>query len=142
MNTETQQNEVHTLFNDFLAAFNRGAREVSTLFTDDAAIEFPYAASLGSPTRLNKREYTEHLTNILPQMPGILFSETRIYPISETDSYWAETRGAATITDTGKKYEQDYVMYFTVRDGKFSFYREYWNPQVFLQASGGSANTK
>lgn len=130
------------LFNDLLAAFNQGADEVSSLFTDDAVIEFPYAATLGSPTRLNKRQYGEHLTVILPEMPGIAFSETRICPLIETDSYWAETHGEAVITGTGKKYEQDYVMYFTVQDGKFSFYREYWNPQAFLQASDESANTK
>ena len=142
MNTERQQNEGHTLFNDLLAAFNQGAPEVLSLFSDDAMIEFPYAATLGSPTRLNKREYGEHLTAILPQMPGITFSEIRVYPLIETGSYWAETHGEAVITETGKKYEQDYVMYFTVRDGRFSFYREYWNPQVFLQASDESANTK
>lgn len=142
MNTKTQQNEGYTLFNDLLAAFNQGAPEVLSLFADDAVIEFPYAASLGSPTRLNKREFGEHLTFILPQMPGITFSEIRIYPLIETGSYWAETHGEAVIRETGKKYEQDYVMYFTVQDGKFSFYREYWNPQVFLQAAGESTNTK
>lgn len=142
MNIDTQQNEGHTLFNELLAAFNQGAGEVLSLFADDAVIEFPYAASLGSPTRLDRREYGEHLTAVLPQMPDIAFSETRIYPLVETGSYWAETHGEAVITETGNKYEQDYVMYFTIRDGKFNFYREYWNPQVYLQASDESANIK
>jgi len=142
MKTETQQNEGYTLFNNLLAAFNQGAREVLSLFTDDAVIEYPYATSLGSPTRLNKQDYSEHLTFILPKMPDIRFSEIRIYPLSETDSYWAEPHGEAIIPKTGKKYQQDYVMYFTVRDKQISFYREYWNPQAVLQAFDELENTK
>lgn len=142
MQAEKIQNIGHGLFNKLLKAFNQTAEEVLSLFTDDAVIEYPYAASLGAPTRLNKQEYSAHLAFILPQMPGIAFSETRVYPLSETSSYWAETHGEAVIRETGKKYEQDYVMYFTVRDGKFGFYREYWNPQAFQQASGGLENNK
>lgn len=140
---KTQQNESYRLFKDLLDAFNQGtAEQVLALFTDEAAIEYPYAASVGSPVRLNKQEYREHLRSILPKMPGIEFSEIRVYPLEETDSYWAEVHGEAKIPETSKKYEQDYVIYFTVQDNKFSFYREYWNPQVVLGAFDGFENTK
>jgi len=142
MQAEKTQNIGYELFNKLLKAFNQSAEEVLSLFNDDVVIEYPYAASLGAPIRLNKQEYSAHLEFILPQMPGITFSEIRIYPLSETDSYWAETHGEAIMRETAKKYEQDYVMYFTIRDGKFGFYREYWNPQAFLQASDGLENTK
>ncbi|MDQ3712154.1 MAG: nuclear transport factor 2 family protein, partial [Acidobacteriota bacterium] len=69
-------------------------------------------------------------------------SGIRVYPVSNSDSFWAEVHGETLIPKTGKKYEQDYVMYFTVQDNKFSFYREYWNPMAVLQAFDGLENTQ
>lgn len=138
MKNEMEQNIGSTLFKRLLEAFNQGTEQVLLLFNDDAVIEYPYAGALGAPTQLDKQKYQDHLTSILPQMPGIAFSEIRIYPVTDGKSFWAETRGETRIPQTGKKYEQDYVMYFEVENGKFSFYREYWNPQAVLQAFDGS----
>lgn len=140
MQNENKQNLGSELFNKLLAAFNQGAEQVLLLFNDDAVIEYPYAPTVGAPSRYNKREYADYLTSILGQMPDIAFTNRRVYPVSNSDSFWAEVHGEVVIPQTGKKYEQDYVMYFTVQDGKFSFYREYWNPQAFLQAFEGLEN--
>ena len=140
MQIENKQNTGLELFDKLLAAFNQNPEQVLLLFSDDAVVEYPYAAALGSSSRYNKREYSDHLNFIMGQMPDIAFTDRRVYPISNSDSFWAEVHGEVLIPKTGKKYVQDYVMYFTVRDNKFSFYREYWNPQAFLQAFDESQN--
>ena len=140
MQAEKIQNLGLELFNKLLKTFNQKAEDVTALFDDDALIEYPYAAAMGVKPQLNKREYADHLNAILGQMPDIAFSNVRVYPIANSDSFWAEVHGEVVIPKTGKKYEQDYVMYFTVRDSKFSFYREYWNPVAVLQAFDGLEN--
>ncbi|MDQ3712914.1 MAG: nuclear transport factor 2 family protein, partial [Acidobacteriota bacterium] len=115
MQSENVQNIGLELFNKLLKAFNQTTEEVTALFDDDAVVEYPYAAALGSSSRLNKREYADHLNAILGQMPDIAFSGIRVYPVSNSDSFWAEVHGETLIPKTGKKYEQDYVMYFTVQ---------------------------
>ena len=137
MNTEKQSNIGETLFNRLLEAFNQGAAEVVALYTEDATVEYPYAASLNSASKLNVEEYFNHLKGGLEQMPDIKFSNIHVYQTTASNSYWAEVHGETVIPKTGKLYQQDYVMYFEMTDGKFSFYREYWNAVPVMNAFGG-----
>ncbi len=137
MKTEKQTNNGEMLFKQLLEAFNQGAAEVVALYTEDATVEYPYAASLGAKAKLNMSEYFNHLKGGLEQMPDIKFSNIRVYQITEQDAYWAEVHGETTIPKTGKLYSQDYVMYFEMTDGKFTFYREYWNAVPVMDAFGG-----
>ncbi|WP_077923231.1 nuclear transport factor 2 family protein [Spirosoma sp. 209] len=133
---KTNPNQGQALFQTLLDAFNQDWQTVIDLFTDDAFIEYPYAHTIGVPARLNKDNYRAHLQNILPQMPGIAFSNVRVYPLQQPYTYWAEVHGETTMPATGNLYRQDYVMFFTIAGNQFSRYREYWNPVAFLQASG------
>jgi uncharacterized protein len=142
MNTEKQSNVGEILFNNLLAAFNQGAAAVVALYMEDAAVEYPYAASLGSAAKLNMSEYFNHLQGGLEQMPDIEFSNVRVYQTTESNAYWAEVHGETVIPKTGKIYRQDYVMYFKVTDDKFSFYREYWNAVPVMNAFGGGDSFK
>lgn len=139
MNTEKQSNDGQILFNRLLEAFNQGAAEVVALYAEDATVEYPYAESLGSNAKLNMREYFNHLKGGLAQMPDIKFSDARVYQTVLPNAFWAEVRGETTIPKTGKLYRQDYVMYFEMTDGKFSFYREYWNAVPVMEAFGGDS---
>ena len=94
MQAEKIQNIGFELFNKLLKAFNQGTEEIILLFNDDAVVEYPYAAALGSPTRLNKLEYANHLNAILGQLLDIAFSDIRVYPGADGDSFWAEVHGA------------------------------------------------
>ena len=142
MNTEKQLNDGQALFNDLLAAFNQGAAQVLALYTEDATVEYPYAASLGSASKLNMRDYENHLKGGLEQMPDIRFSDVRVYQTIEPNAFWAEVHGETVVPKTGKLYRQDYVMYFETRDRKFSFYREYWNAVPVMDAFGGGDSFK
>lgn len=120
-----------------LAAFHTGADEVRRLFTETAVIEFPYAASVGTPGRLTVPAYHQYLTQVLPTMPQLAYERVRVYSLQAAGEYFAELRAATTMPGTGRRYEQDYVIYFALADGRFTHYREYWNPVPWLRAFGG-----
>lgn len=130
-----QHNQGHIVFNNLLNAFNQTANDVVVLFDQKAIIEFPYAPSLGTPNKLNLNEYHDYLKSGLAKIPDIRFENIRLYEVTK-NTYWAEVHGSVRIPSTGKLYQQDYVMYFTLKAGKIDFYREYWNPIAAIEAFG------
>ncbi|HZH13257.1 MAG TPA: nuclear transport factor 2 family protein [Archangium sp.] len=113
------------------------------LFAEDAVVEFPYAAGLGLPERLEGREAIRRYFADTPKhFQGLVFTQVRRYRTSEPDVALAEAHGSATIAATGNGYEQDYVMLVRTRDGRISLYREYWNPIPGLKAFGGEQNLR
>ncbi|KFA88014.1 nuclear transport factor 2 family protein [Archangium violaceum] len=113
------------------------------LFTDDAVVEFPYAAGLGLPERLEGREaIRQYFMDTPKHFLGLTFTNVRRYPTTEPDVALAEAHGSATIAATGSTYEQDYVMLVKARNGRISLYREYWNPVPGIRAFGGEQNLR
>ncbi|OJT24533.1 phenazine biosynthesis protein [Archangium sp. Cb G35] len=113
------------------------------LFTDDAVVEFPYAAGLGLPERLEGREaIRQYFMDTPKHFRGLTFTNVRRYPTTAPDIALAEAHGSATIAATGSTYEQDYVMLVKARNGRISLYREYWNPVPGLRAFGGEQNLR
>lgn len=129
------------IYEALLTAFGIGVDAVIALFNEDAIVEFPYAPSVGAAGKQNMQAYRNHLEGGLKNMPNLKFSEISVYPLEEQDAYWAEAHGETTILSTGLFYQQDYVMYFELKDGKFSLYREYSNPLPALKAFGGAQAT-
>lgn len=113
------------------------------LFTDDAVVEFPYAAGLELPQRLEGREAIRRYFADTPKhFQGLVFTNVRRYRTTDPDVALAEAHGSATIAVTGSGYEQDYIMLVKTRDGRISLYREYWNPIPGLRAFGGEQNLR
>lgn len=71
---------------------------------------------------------------MLGSMPGISWTGLKVYELKEKDSYWAEVHGETIIPNTDAVYQQDYVIYFTLENGKFSEYKEYWNVLPVLKS--------
>ena len=138
---ETNKNQGQVLVDRLLHAFTTGTDDVLRLFAEEAIVEYPYAPSLGGMARLTKADYRQHLEGILPQMPTILFSNVRVYPLQQEGAYWAEFHGETTIPATGKLYQQDYVVYLTISHDQFSTYREYWNPLLVVQSFDNTTNS-
>lgn len=130
------QSEGEAVFRKLLLSFNKGADAVIFLFHKDVLIEYPYAHSLGTSSKLNYTEYQNYLKGALPGMPDLTFSDIRVYSTGD-NSYAAEAHAESIIPSTGKLYKQDYVMFFKLKDGKINFYREYWNAIAGIDAFGG-----
>ncbi|MEO5911770.1 MAG: PhzA/PhzB family protein [Pelobium sp.] len=128
-----EKNQGDHIMQDLLAAFNQNTETVLNLFTPQATVEYPYAKTLGIPDLLTMDDYENHLNNILGQMPDIIFTNLKVDELKEKDCYWGEFSGKTTVPDSGLIYEQDYVVNFKLENGKFSFYREFWNVLPVLQ---------
>jgi ketosteroid isomerase-like protein len=127
----------YQILRDLLNAFNEDTETVLALFNPEAIVEYPYAKSLGLPYHLTIDAYRKHLNNILNNMPDITFTGLQVYTLQEQDCYWAEFHGETTVPQTGALYQQDYVVNFKLENGRFSFYKEYWNVLPVLKALMG-----
>lgn len=134
----TVKNNGYQHLEALLKAFGQGSEAVLNLYNEDAIVTYPYAASLSRPVSYTMDEYKKHLDHMLGNMPGIAFTGLRVYELKEKQTYWAEVHGEASIPDTGAVYKQDYVIYFTLVNGKFSEYKEYWNVLPVLKSLTGS----
>lgn len=121
-----------------LTAFNQGTDAVLNLYNEDAIVQYPYVASLGLPSSFTMDEYKKHLDHMLGSMSGISWTGLKVYELKEKESYWAEVHGETSISNTNALYQQDYVIYFTLENGKFSEYKEYWNILPVLKSLLGS----
>lgn len=129
-----EKTQGYKILNDLLRAFNQDTDAVLELFNAESTIEYPYAKEMGLPYQLTKEDYRKHLDNMLGQMPDILFSSIKVDALQEVDWYWGEFQGETTVPQSGAVYKQNYVVNFKLENGKFSFYKEYWNVLPVLQS--------
>ena len=109
---------------------------VDDLFTEDVVFEFPYAPE-GFPRRLDGlAALADHLARLRPMLALDAFTLHAVHPSGETVivEFSCEGEGRAT----GMPYDQEYISVVTLRDGRISRYRDYWNPLVALSALGGA----
>ncbi|MDO6739345.1 nuclear transport factor 2 family protein [Wenyingzhuangia sp. 2_MG-2023] len=115
------------IVDDLLNGFNTGASASIKLFHEDAIIEYPYAYSLGTPSKLNKKEYETYLENALSNMPNMEFTNVKVYTVNK-NIFWAEFHGEFTVPTTKKRFKSDYVVRIILKKGKILNLKEYWNP--------------
>jgi uncharacterized protein len=107
------------------------------LFADDAIVEFPYAGNFAMPTRLTGLpEIRAHFSRTPELFHGLRFRDLRLHAIDPRLAF-AEVHGSATISTTGRAYEQDYVMVLEWQGGAIVHYREYWDASAAARAFGG-----
>lgn len=109
------------------------------LFADDAVVEFPYAASMGLPARLEGKDAIQSFFASVPDLLlNLVFRDVRRYPTMDPNIAIAEVHGSATVATTSRAYEQDYVMIIECRDGAIVRYREYVNVAVVHELFGAA----
>lgn len=107
-----------------------------TLLAEDAVVEFPYARSLGGPSRLEGIDAIRaYFAPITKHFQGLTFTNVQRYPSVDSTTGWLEVHGTATLQPGNIPYEQDYVMRVQVREGRIVHYREYWNPLAAPQGT-------
>ncbi|MGY0021398.1 nuclear transport factor 2 family protein [Streptomyces sp. cg35] len=98
------------------------------LWAENGIMEFPFAPE-GWPTRLEGKEavaaymqpYPDHID--LQDIP-----ELRIHETSDPGTIVVEMRAVGRLVETGAPYDMTYIAVVTVRDGRITSYRDYWNP--------------
>ena len=68
-------------------------------------------------------------------MPNIIYGKFQVYKVNE-NSFWSEVYGETTIPSTKQLYKQNWVMHYTLKEGRINFYKEYWDPYAVIKAFG------
>ncbi|MFD0120400.1 nuclear transport factor 2 family protein [Streptomyces virginiae] len=110
------------------------------LWAEHGVMEFPFAPA-GRPRRLEGREavaaymrdYPDHID--LHDFPDLLIHET-----TDPSTIVVEMRGVGRLVATGNPFDMTYIAVVTVQDGRFTSYRDYWNP-LAVQEPGAAFTT-
>ena len=129
---EFKKKEIEKIFKEFVDAFNKGPESVVSFFAEDAKIQYPYS----DYPPMNRQEYFDQLSEILPIMAPFTQYGFKLYATDEQGTYWATMDLECNIQTTGKVYGQHYVIRFSINiDMKITHYYEYWNPLKFIEAT-------
>ncbi|MDX6182426.1 hypothetical protein SGQ44_07830 [Flavobacterium sp. Fl-77] len=127
---------------NFIKSFENSYEQVLSFLLDECIIEYPYADSLNTSSKLNKYDYSIYLKNALKAMNDFKVSDIEIYSVSE-NLVWAEFCGESfqlgIKLGLGKKYSQKYVVRIKFKKGLIINYKEYWNP---LALTPNTSNTQ
>lgn len=109
------------------------------LCADDVVAEFPFAPA-GSPARIEGREALYDYLRGYPDLIDVReIPTTKIYTTDDPDVVIVEWSVAGSVVTNGNPYDMRYATFITFRGGLIANYREYWNPQVFLDALSGES---
>jgi hypothetical protein len=108
------------------------------LFADDAVMEYVYgqAAHVDSPLvgiEVIAKSVKGFLDAVTDFRPGRL----TLRKIEDEQAVLAEFSADAQVRKTGRHYHQDYAIYLRARNGRITFYREYFDPTRIVAAFEG-----
>jgi uncharacterized protein len=139
MNNLMQPTQNIEIFDASLALIGTNVEAWSNLLAEDAIMEIPYAAAIGAPSRLTGRSAIyNHVRAGISQMSNLTFTNIRKYSTSDPNVLWAEYHGEASISATGRQYQQDYVTRMETNDGKIVRLCDYFNPAAVMYAFGST----
>ncbi|MFD0000829.1 nuclear transport factor 2 family protein [Streptomyces sp. NPDC127178] len=105
------------------------------LWADDGVMEFPFAPTAW-PARLEGRQAIADYMRDYPDHIDLHdFPDLRIHGTTDAGTIVVEMRGVGRVVETGGTFDMTYIAVVTVQDGRFTSYRDYWNP-LAVQASG------
>ncbi|MFE5890140.1 nuclear transport factor 2 family protein [Streptomyces sp. NPDC002285] len=105
------------------------------LWADDGVMEFPFAPP-DWPERLEGREAVAAYMRDYPDHIDLHgFPDLRIHETTDAGTIVVEMRGVGRMVETGGPFDMTYIAVVTVQDGRFTSYRDYWNP-LAVQAPG------
>ncbi|MFC7985777.1 nuclear transport factor 2 family protein [Streptomyces sp. NPDC057336] len=103
------------------------------LWADDGVMEFPFAPE-GWPGRLEGKEAIGAYMRGYPDHIDLRdFPELRVHRTVEPETLVVEMRGVGRLVRTGAPFDMTYIAVVTVEGGRFTSYRDYWNPLAVLE---------
>jgi len=129
--TQTLMGAYHTLL------AQRRFDEWIELWSDDGVLEFPYAPAGRRRAYQGKADILAYMKHATGRIVADSVEQMRVFPMLDPDIAVAELtiKGRAVATDA--PYNQSFVIFFEVQDGKVRRHREYWNPLITIDALGG-----
>jgi uncharacterized protein len=117
------------ILQEHLEAITTDAERLSAVWAPDGVLEFRYARSLGARDRLDGIDEIVAYFSPPRRFRDWSFDGFRTVMDVSGDIFVVEFRGTAIHLETGRPYEQDYVMVVELAaDGRIKHLREYWDP--------------
>ncbi|MCF3180193.1 nuclear transport factor 2 family protein [Streptomyces polychromogenes] len=110
------------------------------LWAQDGVMEFPFAPP-GWPRRLEGRKAVATYMEPYPEridLHDFPEADLRIHETADPRTIVAEMRGVGRQVRSGRPFDMTYIAVVTVEDGRFTSYRDYWNPLAALEATAGA----
>ncbi|MFI9330202.1 nuclear transport factor 2 family protein [Kitasatospora sp. NPDC052868] len=111
------------------------------LWDEGGLLEFPFAPS-GWPARLEGRSAIADYMRHYPDHVDIHdFPDVKIHRTTDPETVVVEMRGVGRLVKTDTPFDMTYIAVVTARDGRFTSYRDYWNPLAVSQPGADFAGT-
>ena len=110
--------------------------EWAARWAEDAILEFPFAPAGRKPAYHGKTEILEYMRSAAGRIAIDSIERMRLFPMQDPEVAAVELAIKGRATTTNRPYNQSYVIFFEVQNGKLWRYREYWNPLVSIEAFG------
>ena len=107
------------------------------LWADDGVLEFPFAPPGRQSIYRGKDEILAYMKAASGKMKIDGITAMRVQPALDPHAVTVELTVTGAMLKTGKPYNQRFVFFFEVKDGKLAAYREYWNPLITIDANNG-----
>ncbi|AJT70033.1 hypothetical protein T261_8440 [Streptomyces lydicus] len=103
------------------------------LWAEDGVMEFPFAPH-DWPERLEGREAIAAYMHAYPDHIDLHdFPDLRIHQTTDPGTIVVEMRGVGRLVETDSPFDMTYIAVVTVRHGRITSYRDYWNPLAALE---------
>ncbi|GAA4786772.1 MULTISPECIES: nuclear transport factor 2 family protein [Streptomyces] len=103
------------------------------LWAEDGLMELPFAPE-GRPRRLQGKEAVAAYMRHYPDHIDLHdFPDLRIHRTADPETIVVEMRGVGRLVETGAPFDMTYIAVVTVREGRITSYRDYWNPLAVLE---------
>lgn len=98
------------------------------LFAEDAVAEFPFAPE-GYPRRVEGRaSLGAYLRGLGAHVEYRSFPYLDIHETTDPETIVVEFAAKGRVVATDDPFDMTYVVVVTAKDGRFTHYRDYWNP--------------
>jgi uncharacterized protein len=108
------------------------------LWHEEGIFDQPFPPEPSYPARLaGVHAIYNHVRSIDRVFQELTFHDIVVHTTADPEVVIATLRSEGGVVATGKRYANEYVAFFRIRDGKVVEYREYFNPLKVLEAFGG-----
>ena len=118
---------------------NGDADGFAALFTPDAVIESSFAGPPGAPMRLEGREaIREYSRRVMASSLRLEdFEVAELYQTQDPEVVITQMRAKGTVTTTGRSFTTVSVQIIRIRDGRIVHSRDFADPRILDDVTGG-----
>jgi uncharacterized protein len=118
---------------------NGDADGFADLFAPDAVIEFSFHGPPGTPVRLEGRKAIREYSRRVMASPLRLedYQVAELYRVQDPEVVIVEMRAKATLTTTGRPIAATSIQVLRIREGHIVLFRDYADPRILEEVTGG-----